>query len=100
MTAKDVVIVALLFFISGLGGLMIYASSEYREVIDQLEDERATVKKQSKRIVELQNIIKEDDVLLDHFTHKTWDRDCSYELMAGILLADGSVKSSVVQRCD
>jgi hypothetical protein len=65
-----------------------------------LNIETAKVELFERRVEELEGMIEQDDILLYHFTHETWDRKCTYDIQAGITLADGSVKSSVVQFCD
>jgi hypothetical protein len=52
------------------------------------------------RVAELEDMVERDDVLLLQFTHGTWSRDCEYELVAGVLLADNSIKSSLIQTCE
>ena len=48
--------------------------------------------------------IERDDRLLTAFTRGhgvgEWDRSCNYEIIAAETLADGTVRESVIQRCD
>ena len=44
-------------------------------------------------------MIARDDALLDLFMDGSWDRACGYRIVPGIMLADGSIRSSIVQEC-
>ena len=61
---------------------------------DKIIDDRA------KMIFKYREMITYDDFLLNGFMHGTWDRSCEYEHIAGRLLADGSVKESLIQHCE
>ena len=75
----------------------VYGIRESQHIITSLE---LKLEEKEKEVIRLESMIKADDRLLYHFTHETWDRSCEYQIQAGIILADGSVKSSVVQFCD
>ena len=72
--------------------------------MSQLDEEIISLKEETIRsheeTIRLQKVMIEwDDVLLNAFMHDTWDRSCTYELVPGEILADGSIRSSVIQEC-
>lgn len=91
-TIKDVIILSLLLVITACGGLLVWAGHDCRKLQEKIDE-------QAQEIIKLETMVKRDDVLLDQFMHGTWDRDCRYELVADELLADGSVRSGLIQHC-
>ena len=67
------------------------------QVADYTIAARAEV--QSAVVMSYRKMIERDNVLLDHFMWGTWDRGCKYDLVPGELLADGSIRSSLIQIC-
>jgi hypothetical protein len=66
----------------------------------QLRLETKALIVQTKRVAELEEMVARDDLLLDQFMHGSWKRGCDYELVPGVLLADGSIRSSLIQKCE
>lgn len=51
------------------------------------------------KVSNLESMLSRDDKLLMVFTDGSWNRDCDYDLVPGELLADGSIRSSIIQIC-
>ena len=89
--------------------VMVIASQE--SVIEKLKVandlEKKSLNIQTERIalyeekVELlEGMIERDDILLNQFMYGTWIRSCEYELVDPTELADGSIRSSLIQTCE
>lgn len=107
MSMKDVTIISLLFSLSVMGFLLMKSAdlsmqSErlYLEEKAALKIEREALRIQTAKIAEYEKMINRDDRILDTFMNGSWKRECQYELIAGVLLADGSVRSSLIQHCE
>jgi len=104
---KDGCIISLLIGLSMMGyflmlssGLTQAAENELGVVVERMAIETEALKVQTSKIILYEKMIDRDDWILDGFMHGTWDRSCEYDVMAGELLADGSVRTSLIQRCE
>ena len=83
---------------------MLFSSHIHKQTIQHMEEinkiDREALRIQTEEVVRLEVMIERDDRLLDQFMHGSWSRDCDYELVAGVLLADGSIRSSLIQHCE
>ena len=70
--------------------LFLMSSWDFENHIEDLE----------KVIAKQQQMIARDEKILNALLHGTWDRDCVYEIIPGELLADGSVRESMIQHCE
>lgn len=88
----------LMYVVIFIMAVMLLLSSIYQvKRVDALEHELST---EQGAVEILADMVARDDVLLDQLLHGSWNRDCKYELVPGELLADGSVRSSLIQHCD
>jgi hypothetical protein len=94
------VVIVLIGIFSFMSLSLLGSMDKVTELEFLLATERGSLVYMTERVVALEDIVEKDDALLHHFTHGTWDRKCTYDVQAGLLLADGSVKSSVIQFCD
>jgi len=91
-----------------LGGLvvmilLIYSAGEHATKVQALEKrlsvETAALEAQTKKVIKYKKMVALDDRLLMGFMHGTWSRDCTYDIIAGELLADGDVRETLIQHC-
>jgi hypothetical protein len=61
--------------------------------------EQAPQQSYFKTLYVYKTMIKRDDILLNTFMDGSWNRDCKYRVVPGIMLADGSIRSSIIQEC-
>jgi hypothetical protein len=67
---------------------------------EQRDANNPTLTQLKERIVKLEAAVARDDRILNALLHDSWDRECKYEIIPGELLADGSVRESLIQHCD
>lgn len=97
---RDAAIIGLLFALAAMGYLLSMSAKQTQEALDLLDLEAKALEVQTAKVIEYEKMINRDDRLLDSLLHGTWERECIYELVPGELLADGSVRSSLIQHCE
>jgi hypothetical protein len=97
---KDLTIVCLLFSLGMMGYFLTLSAGFTQEAERLLKIETEALKVQTAKVIEYEKMINRDDRILDTFMNGSWKRECQYELIAGVLLADGSVRSSLIQHCE
>ena len=92
----------ILIFISFIAIMaMVYDDAKTDQLRDDVvSTQQALIYEQMEKIDKLRQMIERDDNLLNGLLHDTWRRDCEYERIAGTLLADGSVRETLIQRCE
>jgi len=66
----------------------------------QIDELHIVIAELNQMITKQQQMIARDEKILNALLHGTWDRDCVYEIIPGELLADGSVRESMIQHCE